>query len=393
METVDLNIDRLYHLLSLFRVTKDEFMQKLNEKRKKQLNENDIFTKNIKVSLLKKIDVIFNKGLDYYIDPQEPLQSKDESIFFRKDDFNAKLTLGAKQIVNRFEEEKIAFNALSKLVDYTTRRMIKIYDIKEDPATVAAEVRDFLYPEFSSDIKTFLKNLIIKLSDFNILVFEFVETHNKKEKANINGFFLSPNVIVLKRNQKALRREVFTLAHELGHYLLNKEEIDGNISNETATLNKSTESDIEKWCNDFAYYFLVGQYNRDIEKLEKVNASNDYYHDIINAISYKTHLSTLALYTKLMIDGSIAIKDYLKISDDIMRSIKAAELAKAEEFARNKQKAEDEGRKLIMSSPKPIISPLYLQTLQGALFNGFITEQDFCKKLHIPADKLESYLV
>jgi Zn-dependent peptidase ImmA (M78 family) len=42
------------------------------------------------------------------------------------------------------------------------------------------------------------------------------ETHNKKEKANISVFYLSPNVIVLKRNQKFLKREIFTLAHELG---------------------------------------------------------------------------------------------------------------------------------------------------------------------------------
>jgi radical SAM superfamily enzyme YgiQ (UPF0313 family) len=43
-----------------------------------------------------------------------------------------------------------------------------------------------------------------------------IETWNKKEKANIDGIYLSPNVIVLKR-QKSYRRETFTLIHELGH--------------------------------------------------------------------------------------------------------------------------------------------------------------------------------
>ncbi|MFX4971243.1 ImmA/IrrE family metallo-endopeptidase, partial [Acinetobacter baumannii] len=66
-----------------------------------------------------------------------------------------------------------------------------------------------------------MKNFISKFAENNILVFEFIETHNKKEKANINGFYLTPNVIVLKRNQKSFSREIFTLAHELGHYLLN----------------------------------------------------------------------------------------------------------------------------------------------------------------------------
>ena len=59
----------------------------------------------------------------------------------------------------------------------------------------------------------------------NIMVFEFIETWNKKEKANIDGFYLKPNLIVLKRHQ-SFSREIFTLAHELGHYLLDEEEIE-----------------------------------------------------------------------------------------------------------------------------------------------------------------------
>lgn len=108
--------------------------------------------------------------------------------------------------------------------------------------------------------KEFLRALISKFAEKNILVFEFVETWNKKEKANIDGFYLAPNVIVLKRHQSSFRREIFTLIHELGHYLLNEEEIEElDISN----FANNKLSDIERWCNDFAYYFLVGDLQPD----------------------------------------------------------------------------------------------------------------------------------
>lgn len=380
--------------MELYRVTRDDILSKLNVKRKKHIKEEDIFNNKIQLSFLKKIDEFFHKGLAYYLDPKDPIKSEEESIFFRKDNFNAVLSLGAKQIVNKFEEDKISFTALAKLTDLKIRRMIPVFNISNKPEAIAQEVRQYLYPEFSPDKRTFLSNFISTLAKFNILVFEFVEAHNKKEKANINGFFLAPNVIVLKRNQKSLRREIFTLAHELGHYLLNKEEIDGNVGIETPHSNKynNSENDIEKWCNEFAYSFLAGHYNNDIDGLAQANASNDYHHDIIDKICERTHLSTLALHTKLLLYNKISPIDYSRVVSAIQDQIKAAEAAQKAEIEREKLKAIAEGRKLMMQAPKPIISPLYLSTLQGALYSGLINERDFCKKLSINPDKLEKFL-
>lgn len=393
MESLILNTNRLKHLLSLYRVTPDELLAKLNEKTKRKLSQEDVFKSEIKISLLKKIDEIFNKGLSYYLDPVDPTNSKEESIFFRKNDFNANLSLGARQIVNKFEEDKLSFNTLSKLVDFKITRTLPVYRLKDNPVNVALEVGPKLCPVFVPDKKFFLSNFISLLAEFDVLVFEFVEAHNKKEKANIDGLFLVPNVIVLKRNQKALRREIFTLAHELGHYLLNNEEIDGNLSNEDVVDKNKPENETEMWCNEFAYNLLIGKFRNQVEQLGKTNSSNDYHHRIIESISEKTHLSVLALYTRLLVNGNVSAIDYKKIRSDVMQGIKDTEAANTLKLAANKQKALDEGRKIIMSPPKPIISPLYLQTLQGALFSGFISEQDFCKKLHIPANKLETYLV
>lgn len=390
MSIVALNINRLNHLLTLYGVTKGELLKRLNVKRKNLLAEKDIFNEEIKLSILKKIDSVFHKGLSYYIDPKEPTQSKEESIFFRKDNFNAKLNLGAKQIVTKFEEEKIAFSTLAKLSDFKIKRNIPVYKITDNPEIVASEIRKTLYAQFNIDKKEFLKNFISKFADNSILVFEFVETHNKKEKANINGFYLTPNVIVLKRNQKSFSREIFTLAHELGHYLLNEEEIDDNVSEINIEYNKLNK--IERWCNDFAYYFLVGQYSKSIDSLDNANSSNDYHHEIINEVSKHTHLSTISLYTRLLLSNKISPFNYKQVTDEILASIKDWEEREKERLERERQKAIDEGRTPQASAPKPMISPLYLKTLQSALYNNLINEADFCRKLNVKPEKIEKYL-
>ena len=376
--------------MTLYGVTKVELLKRLNAKRKNPLAETDVFNEEIKLSILKKIDSVFNKGLTFYIDPKEPTQSKEESIFFRKDNFNAKLNLGAKQIVTKFEEEKISFSTLAKLSDFKIKRSIPVFKITDNPEVVASEIRKTLYPEFNIDKREFLKNFISKFADNNILVFEFIETHNKKEKANINGFYLTPNVIVLKRNQKSFSREIFTLAHELGHYLLNEEEIDDNVSEINIEYNKLNK--IERWCNDFAFFFLAGQYSKVIDKLDNANSGNDYHHETINEVSKHTHLSTISLYTRLLLSNKISPFNYKQVTDEILASIQDWEEREKERLERERQKAIDEGRKPQASTPKPIISPLYLKTLQSALYNNFINEADFCRKLNVKPEKIGKYL-
>ena len=223
---VEQNILRLKHLLHLYNISDEELLESISEGLKKPISKDEIFSKEIKLSHLKRIDKFFNKGLHYYLDPKAPETSKEASIFFRKQTFNSDLNIGAKKIVNHFEEFKISLSAIAKLADLDLKRTFPYYNISSDPKSVANEVRQRLYPSFTSDLKEFLKLLISKFAENNILVFEFVETWNKKEKANIDGFFLGPNVIVLKRQQRFFRREIFTLIHELGHFLLNEEEIE-----------------------------------------------------------------------------------------------------------------------------------------------------------------------
>ncbi len=349
------------------------------------LKKSDIFSKKIKLNHLKRIDSIFNKGLHFYLDPKSPEISKDASIFFRKSEFGIDLNIGARKIVNQFEEFKISLSAIAKLAELDFKRTLPVYSIQQNPKNVAEQLRKEFYPEFNTKPKEFLRSLISKLAEKNILVFEFVETWNKKEKANIDGFFLNPNVIVLKRQQNSFRREIFTLTHELGHYLINEEEVE---QLDVLSLASHRISAIERWCNDFAYYFLVGNYDNLMEDIDKAKGSNDYHFDTIESISKNTHLSKIALFTRLLFQNKLSRKNYNFIKTDFEEKFRI----KQEEEKKKKELEKLKGIKPGGASPKPINSPLLISTIQTAFYEGVISEFDVCRTLNIKPNKIESFL-
>ena len=382
---IEQNISRLKYLLSLYKMTVEELLVLINEGLKTPLNKEDVLSTEIKVNILKRIDKVFNKGLHFYLDPKSPEVSQDASIFFRKTKFGTDLNIGAKKIVNQFEEFKISLSAISKLAELNIERVLPVFTLNQAPKLVAKQIRNELYPDFNPIPKEFLRGLISTFAENNILVFEFVETWNKKEKVNIDGFFLNPNVIVLKRQQTSFRREIFTLIHELGHYLLNEEEIEQlDISN----FGNNKLSSIERWCNDFAYYFLAGEFDKAFENIEKADGNNDYHFDLIEHISKETHLSQIALFTKLLYQKKISQNNYNTIKADFDEQYRI----KQEEQTKQKELDKMLGIQRGGSTPKPMNSPLLISTIQTAFYEGIINEYDVCKTLNISPDKLEKYL-
>lgn len=366
-------------------MTVEELLVIISDGLKNPLTTNDILTNEINVTHLKRIDKVFNKGLHYYLDPKSPEVSQDASVFFRKNKFGTDLNIGAKKIVNQFEEFKISLSAISKLAEINIERTLPVFTIDQNPKTVSKEIRKILYPEFNPIPKEFLRSLISKLAENNILVFEFVETWNKKEKTNIDGFFLNPNVIVLKRQQTSFRREIFTLIHELGHYLINEEEIEElNVSN----LANDQLSAIEKWCNDFAYHFLAGNFDNSFEKIQKADQSNDYHFDLIKSISKETHLSQIALFTRLLFQKKITHPNYNKVKADFDEKYRI----KQEEERKKRELDKSLGIPIGGSTPKPMNSPLLISTIQTAFYEGVINEYDVCKTLNISPEKLDEFL-
>ena len=362
----------------------NEFLLKISDGLKTPIAKDDVFGSEIKVSFLKRIDKIFDKGIHYYLDPKAPEKSKEASVFFRKQNFqNDELNLGAIKIVNQFEELKLSLSAIAKLSDLDFKRQIKKYSVSDNPREIALKGRKVLYPKFDKNRRNFLKALISSLASKNIMVFEFIETWNKKEKANIDGFYLKPNMIVLKRHQ-SFSREIFTLAHELGHYLLDEEEIEEIHY----SLCSKKLSIIERWCNDFAFFFLAGEYTNSLDKLEKASSTNDYHHDFIETVSNNTHLSQLAIFTRLLYKGQISKTNYSLVKDEFEEIFRQ----KQAEKEREKQLLKEQGIKQRGSVAKPIPSPLFLSTIQTAYYEGVLNEYEVCKKLKIKPEKLENYI-
>jgi len=382
---VEQNISRLRHLMQMYRLTEDELLSQVSQGLKTPPSNSDIFSKDIKLNYLKRIDKIFEKGLHYYLDPKAPEDSKEASIFFRKASFvTDELSIGAVKIVNKFEELKLSLEAIATLSEIEFTRNIRKFNTDESPERSALEIRELLYPAFTEKRRDFLKLLISKLAEKNILVFEFVETHNKKEKANIDGFFLKPNFIVLKRHQ-SFRREIFTLAHELGHYLLNEEEIE---KIEYYGMAEKNISKIERWCNDFAFAFLAGPYLRTLNALGIANSTNDYHINAIEEISSKTHLSEMAIFTRLLYQKQISQSSYNNVRNDYEEQFRRRQ----EEKERDKQLLKEQGIKQRGSVAQPIPSPLFISTIQTAFYEGILNEYEVSKRLNIKPEKLEKYI-
>lgn len=368
-----------------FRLDREEFLDLVSQGLKNKLSWEDIFKEEIQINHLVRIDKIFSKGLSYYLDPNPPIKSKESSIFYRKEKFGTELNLAAKKTVNKFEELKISLSGLAKLSDLTMERSLPVFSISSNPEMVAKEIHKILIPKITKDPKKFLEALIGKFAEANILVFEFVDHPSLKEKSNIDGFYLQPNVIVLRRNQDYLRREIFTLAHELGHYLLNEEEVESmNYDN----LAHGKISTIEAWCNTFAFSFLAGNNTSILDNLPEVNQSNDYAYSVIKAFSDKTHLSFTAILTYLVRKGKMSGAIYGKMKKDQEDQISA----KKEAEKKKRELDKEIGKKSMALPAKPIQSPLFVSAIQTAFFDGVINEYELCKTLHLKPEQLEKFL-
>jgi Zn-dependent peptidase ImmA (M78 family) len=375
---IEINLERLRYLLRLFGLSEIEFMSMLNSGYKRELSREEVFTNEIPLPLLKRIDKIFNKGIYYYIDFSPVNHGSHASIFFRKQSFNGQLNLEARKMVDKFETLKNTLDTYNALADVTFERLLPSYTVKDNPRETVKAISELLKMRNHKDEKDHLKFLINQLAKLNIYVFEYIETANKKNKSNVEGFFIAPNVIVVKRQQGKLKRELFTLAHELGHCLINVEEVE-NVSDELS----SGLTEIEKWCNDFAFYLLIGEDAVKLDGLKYANANNDYAHDMIKRISDETHVSMLAIYTRLVIEKKMTQDDYSLVRGGIMANVRRAE---------EKRKMETADGNSVVSSPRPIISNLFRDTMQCALYRGVIDEATFCQQLNVKPKRMEAYL-
>ncbi|MDC3221559.1 ImmA/IrrE family metallo-endopeptidase [Gammaproteobacteria bacterium] len=377
MDTIDINLDRLDYLLELFNYSQDDFLRLLNEGRKNALKKADVFNSHIKLSLLKKIDNdYFKQGLNFYTNPVNLVKDDKASIFFRKPQFNTELTLADHQKVLEVEKEIRNVTTLAKLSDFSfIERKVKVARSSDDPRLIANQVRDLLFPQGTyTEDKKFLTALINKLGEFNIFVFEILEHHNAKHKMSLDGFFIYPNVIGIKRQQYSFKREIFTLAHELGHYMLDEEEIDQPV------VGQKSSSDIEKWCDAFAFAFIC-----PIKVREELNSITEANLDVerISTISQQLHISRLALYTQLAVNKQISWGKYKDLKLELHKDHQNKAFERELDKQRKKELAALTGKPQGGGSPKPIYSELEKKVYRYAFLSGVVEEYDILKHFRI----------
>lgn len=380
MTTIQFNKERVDYLLALFGMSKDELLSSLNEGRKKQITLEDIYGDDIKLSLLKRIDEIFHKGLSFYLDFTPIDLNRQTKIFFRKTRFQSVLSMEDKRLVDSFESLKSLLDGYRTLTDTLTDeyQLHNSFTIEQNPKYAADQVRGMLIPEQNiKDHREFLKAIIANLAAINVYVFEFIETWNKRERATIDGFYLDPNIIVLKR-QKSYKREIFTLAHEIGHYLLGVEDVEALDMSKVEKNRMSNK--VERWCNDFAFYLIAGD---AVNELDKYSVYSEDVNSTIEGLSKSTHISRMAWYTRLAYKNIVPMPRYR----GIIRDLEEEQAEKQREI-----KEEQKNKSSNARAPKPIVSPLYLETMQYAFYNGLISEASFCEQLRISPKQIDKYL-
>ncbi|HBN01277.1 MAG TPA: hypothetical protein DD383_01385, partial [Rikenellaceae bacterium] len=385
MKLITINKERIKYLLSLFKMTAEELLRDAGKGLKKPLLWEDVYRDSIPLNTLKRVDSVFHKGLIYYVDPETPKMNKEVSVFFRKESFEANLSFGARLRVREFEDLKTRLNTISKLSDVRLRRTLPSCTLKDNPCEVAYSIRDLVLPVFTAEKRTFLRNFINKLGEMNVMVFEFVDIKQKKYKANVDGFYLSPNAIVLKRRQESFSREIFTLAHELGHYLLNKEEIE---EVDVTALTNLKISDVERWCNMFSYHLLIGKEQAGkLDAVRTFDASNDYGHDLVKEISQETNVSRLAIFTNLLVQKKLSYESYVDIKEELENQWREKEVR----IARKRELERESGSVSQGRNPQPIRAEIVKDIYTVALSSGVIGEQEYCKALKIKPESINAF--
>jgi len=369
---IEINTDRLDYLLNIYGISRSDLLNKISFNLKKKKVESEIFGNQISIANLKKTDKIFGKGLYFYTDPCVPSQDEKASIFFRKNDFNVDLNFADRWRINKIEDEVKSLQSIMSLSGYKIKRSLKTYKLQNNPFDVAIEVRKKIQIEKSVDDKEFLNQFISQLAQQNIVVYEFIEQHNLKNKTNFEGLYLKPNIIAIKRQQYALKKEIFTLAHELGHYLLNKEEIDQNAY-ENQVINPSLKQ-FENWCNHFAFYFLVGEEAKNL--FQYFAKQQDIANPTILDLSQNRKISRLAIYTHLLYSEKISQDIYIQLKSSLADEYKKNTLVRKQQNENRKQLAKEQGNKLSGGVAKPINSPLVKDIYRHAYLNGTVEEID-----------------
>ena len=200
---------------------------------------------------------------------------------------------------------------LNSEISTTESRIFEISNIQNQnsPIELAKQIR--LYLNVSLNEQTNWKN--------NAVAFERWRNHIEEKGIyifkdafkddNIDGFCLIHNQfpVIYLNNSKVKVRQIFTLFHELGHILLQKNNVTGDILSK----NKNDEN----FCNRFASEFLFPS-----EHFKKVCKNIKYSDTSVGKLAEEYKVSRQVILFKFLEQGFISEEEYQKKVNYLIKS-------------------------------------------------------------------------
>ncbi len=105
---------------------------------KRKFTREQVFSDEVDLRVLKKIDKVFNKGLNYYVDPAPIQTAEGMSVFFRKKSLGETLNFTSKKVVNDYETLKNYLSSLDRLSNVKTEVALPHCTRRTDPRTAVS---------------------------------------------------------------------------------------------------------------------------------------------------------------------------------------------------------------------------------------------------------------
>lgn len=211
---------------------------------------------------LKYLDTYLKRGIPFYFLSQFP----NDEVFanFRKKNRDVKIEPDVEVKLREYASLRRDIAEMLKDSYISIERNLRVYTEKESPEKVAEELRKrFVYvPDNFGKSQTreafqFLRN---RVEEEGIFVFKDNLGENTRGCLFLKGE--GPPLLLINSSENK-NAEIFTLLHELAHYLLDKEELDYGL--ERSSYSHATEN----WCDRFAFRFLFPESAESREQFTK----------------------------------------------------------------------------------------------------------------------------
>lgn len=247
------NIDRIRWCMNDRNMTAEELAAEIGVKEEK-INAILAGENGPSLTQLKNIAKYFNRGLLFFIAEGEVNETKLRTPGFRTlTNEHPKLDSQIKALMERVERQRQIFlNLREELGEDEMQNFRPPRVDRQDPKTAASVVSKWLNVNGDRSFDGYRRLIELK----GILVFRsngYVGPWRVPNESEIEGFSIYHESfpIIFVRKREARQRELFTLAHELGHLILHRE---GSIDSEE---NIFAVQSREREVNAFAGHLLV----------------------------------------------------------------------------------------------------------------------------------------